>query len=103
MSKIKNDKLEDVISYVQAEGRVFPKPDCWVELWKILPERNRVGPGIHLPHTIFAAWQKAPNEKKRELLAIHLKYAAKTGVLEKAENFLKHLNKDQWLYEGGID
>lgn len=104
MSKREHDKLEDVISFVRAEGRVCPKPDCWDELWRMLPGRKRVGINEHLPLyppvPIFAAWQNTPDEQKRERLIIQLKYAAKHGVLEKVEEFLKSIKYDQWSYEG---
>ncbi len=103
MSKSGYDKLEDIISFVRAERRVCPKVDCWDELWMMLPGRTRAGIGRHPQEHPPVAWWNTPNERKREVLIIHLKYAAKHGVLEKVEEFLKSLNEDQWSYEGGID
>ncbi len=103
MNEGEHKKLDDVISFVQAERRVCPEPVCWDKLWRMLPGRTRAGkdrnPQEHPP----VAWRNTSNENKREVLVIQLKYAAKHGVLEKVKEYLKSLNKDQWTYEGVID
>lgn len=57
-------------------------PMPWNELWEMLPARRRAGLGWEPPlPLILAAWREASNVAKREVLGIHLRWAAEHGMI----------------------
>jgi hypothetical protein len=40
-----NDLLENLIVFLNENGRIFPQPDKWDKLWKMLPDRKQKGNG----------------------------------------------------------
>jgi hypothetical protein len=49
--------LKELLEYVGSNNRVCPQPQKWDELWKLLPDRKRVGGGWDPPlPLILAAW-----------------------------------------------
>lgn len=37
-----HDQLNELLKFVQDEGRICPKPGKWHELWEMLPDKQRV-------------------------------------------------------------
>ena len=36
-----DEKLSALLEYVRSDGRVCPMPDCWHQLWEMLPDKKR--------------------------------------------------------------
>ena len=95
--------MEQLLAYVKSEGRVCPKPDKWIQLYQLLPETERKGSDWDPPlPLIFSAWQDASDNQKRELLEVHIGYAADKGALEKVADYLYRLSEDHWAHEGEV-
>ena len=91
--------LAELRSFVQQNQRVCPLPDRWHELWKMLPDRRRVGAGWQPPLALkLGAWWDTPILAKRLRLLDHLDYAAERGVLARVDVFLRSLPEDQWAH-----
>lgn len=93
-----NDKLKSLFDYVQSEGRICPMPTFWNELWKMLPDSKQKDNGGWEPPLplILAAWHDTTVSEKRDRLKLHIEYAAKKGILDKVDIFLRKLTPDQW-------
>lgn len=92
-----NDKLADLLAYVQADGRICPEPGKWHELWEMLPHKRRVGHGWNPPlPLILAAWDHTTGLEKMLRLKDHIEYAAENGVLDEIDRFLRGLSHDDW-------
>ena len=90
-------KLENLLSYTNINNRICPIPHKWNELWKLLPNRTRVGSGWEPPlPLILAAWNFTEDYEKRARLVEHIKWAEKHGQIELASNFLRGLQEDEW-------
>lgn len=92
--------LDELLAYVQADDRVCPKPQQWDAMWKMLPDRQRVGAGWEpaLP-LILAAWWETPILLKVLRLREHIEYAAARGLLEQVDGFLRSLPESQWAHK----
>lgn len=92
-----SDELEALLSYCAADGRVCPAPRAWRRLWAILPERRRVGsqwePSLPL---ILAAGQHSEDDRKRLLLAEHVRWAAEHNALQEVDDYLRGLSVRDW-------
>jgi hypothetical protein len=96
-----NEKLEALLVYVQAEGRICPQPQRWNQLWKMLPNKQRVGSQWKPPlPLILAAWSHSTGLDKMLRLEEHIMYAAKNGVLDKVDHFLRGLSHHDWYTTG---
>ena len=97
------DRLKSLIEYVQSDGRVCPMPTFWNDMWNMLPDRRQKANGGWDPSLplILAAWHDTTAEEKRNRLKLHIEYAAKKGILDKIDTFLKELKPDQWAYGDG--
>lgn len=94
------NQIDDLLGYVQKEGRICPLPDKWNQLWKTLPNKRRVGSSWIPPlPLILAAWDHSSSIEKMLRLKQHIEYAAKHGVLDKVETYLKNLPTEDW-YKG---
>lgn len=92
--------LDALLDYVRSEHRVCPMPDKWDAVWQSLPGVRRVGAGWEPPPPlILGGWWASSNGEKRERLALHLRYAAEHGVLDRVGRFLMALGPDDWLYD----
>jgi hypothetical protein len=91
------DKLTSLLAYVQAEGRVCPRPQHWNALWEMLPAKERIGVGWEpaLPLILGAWWDTSAIEKQLRLRE-HIEHAAQHGVLDAVDSFLRSLMPDQW-------
>ena len=92
-------KLEDLLAYTKADGRICPMPEYWNQLWEMLPNKIRVGMGWKpsLP-LILAAWHETPSISKILRLDEHIRYAAEHGALNEVDVYLRSLKSEQWFY-----
>ena len=91
--------LDQLREYVRQNQRVCPMPDRWNELWKMLPNRHRVGAEWQPPMPlILGAWWHTPPLAKAGRLLEHLDYAAEQGVLTDVERFLRSLPENEWAH-----
>jgi hypothetical protein len=94
-------RFEELVKYVQSNGRVCPQPIQWDKLWKMLPGRKRVDNGWNPPvPLILGGWWDSSDTSKRARLLEHIQYAADNGALDKVDKFLRMLPEDQWHHEG---
>ena len=93
------NKLQDLLEYVKADGRICPNPQEWQALWEMLPDRKRVGSGWEPPlPLILAAWWDTPFLAKILRLEEHIRYASGHGVLDEVDTYLRSLKTEQWFY-----
>ena len=91
------NKLEALLAYVQADGRICPQPPQWKKLWEMLPDKKRDEGGWYPPlPLILGAWWETTGLEKMLRLREHIEYAASHGELNKVDDYLRHLFKDQW-------
>jgi hypothetical protein len=49
------NQLEELLHFVQSEGRICPESGKWHELWEMLPDKKRVGNGWQPPLPLILA------------------------------------------------
>ena len=93
------DTADSLITYCREKSRVCPMPMQWDAMWKLLPNRKRVGSGWEpaLP-LILAAWHDTPALTKILRLEEHIKWADKENALSVISTFLRNLPEDQWFH-----
>jgi len=86
------------LHFVQSEGRICLEPEKWHELWKMLPDKKRVGSGWQPPlPLILAAWDNTTSGIEKILrFRQHIEYAAEKGILDVVEQYLRSLSNDDW-------
>jgi hypothetical protein len=95
------EKLQSLLQFVQAEGRICPQPGKWNELWEMLPDKNRVSSGWQPPlPLILAAWDHTTGLEKMLRLRQHIEYAAEHGVLDTIDRYLRNLSLAEWYVVG---
>jgi len=95
------NQLEELLHFVQSEGRICPEPGKWHELWEMLPDKKRVGNGWQPPlPLILAAWDNTSGIEKMLRLRQHIEYAAEKGILNVVDQYLRRLSKDHWHCAG---
>ena len=96
------EKLAALLAYVQAEGRIFPQPHRWNELWKMPPDRKQNPSGGWNPPLplILAARSHTTGLEKMLRLREHIEYAASNDSLEAIDSFLRKLSPEQWHTTG---
>jgi hypothetical protein len=97
-----NEPLQELLEFVQNNGRVCPMPRRWDALWKMLPDRNREEDGSWSPPMplILAAWNYAEDGDKAKRLRDHICWAAEKGSLVQIGNYLRNLSEDDWHHVG---
>jgi hypothetical protein len=85
-------KLVALLAYVRADGRVCPIPAAWDRFWKLLPREEGKEAPVPL---ILGAWHTDAAEKC-EVLRGQIEYAAREGVLDTADAFLRGLKPEDW-------
>ena len=95
------EALRSLVAFACQDARVCPLPPQWNELWRMLPDRKRVGLGWQpaLP-LILAAWWESSVQSKRQRIVEHLNWAAEHGALPAVDAFLRGIAEDAWLHEG---
>jgi hypothetical protein len=95
------DSVKALVAYCQDKDRVCPMPQQWDRLWKLLPNRSRVGSGWEPPlPLILGAWHEATGLEKMHRLTTHIEWAAKSDALEPVKAFLYSLKENQWFHLG---
>ena len=96
-----NNTVENLIKYCQEKNRVCPMPQKWDELWKMLPNKKRIGfawePSLPL---ILAAWHDTPALFKMIRLQEHIKWAETHSFFENVSIFLRTLPENEWFHIG---
>ena len=87
------EKLEKLMDYVQEEGRICPREAAWITLWKMLPAAEGEIPPEPYRQT---EGSYRPTLIKVVLLREQLNYAARHGVLDEVDAFLRSLPADEW-------
>lgn len=96
----KEFELEALLAHARADHRVCPMPNKWNALWQLLPGIRRVGAGWDPPPPlILGGWWASSNWEKQERLALHMRYAAEHGVLDRVGSFLMALEPNDWLHD----
>ena len=86
-------KLQELLEYVTTENRICPQPQRWNYLWKMLPDKKRVGNGWRPPlPLILGAWWHTSDLEKTERLKQHIEYAEAKGALDMIQCNLDHLH-----------
>ena len=92
-------KLNDLLAYVKADGRICPIRTCWDQLWEMLPDKTRVGRDWEPPLPLtLAVWWETPLLEKSLRLEKHIRYAAKHGALDEVDSYLRRLKPEEWFY-----
>jgi hypothetical protein len=93
------EKLEALLEYVKAEGRICPIRIYWDRLWEMLPDKKHVGRNWEPPPPLtLAVWWETPLLAKTLRLDKHIRYAAEHGVLDEVDSYLRGLRRDEWFY-----
>jgi ADP-ribosylglycohydrolase len=91
-----SERLEDLLSFVRAEGRVCPMPDAWNRLWQMLTGSRGTGGGSEPPvPLILAGWVASPGAKAQRL-AEQIRYASEHGALDLVDDYLRNLPTASW-------
>lgn len=94
-------KLEEVLTEAQRNGRVYPQPQKWNELYELLPNKKRKGAGWEPPlPLILAAWWDTPAASKILRLREHIVWASEQGCLDTVHQFLMGLKEEEWQHSG---
>ena len=95
------ETLESLLSCCKENGRVCPQPQRWDELYQLLPDTRQVGAGfVPAAPLILGGWWYSSDGDKQERLALHIRWAADHGALERVDAFLRALPEDQWHHLG---
>ncbi len=91
------NQLEELLHFVQSEGRICPEPGKWHELWEMLPDKKRVGNRWQPPlPLILAVWDNTSGIEKMLRLRQHIEYASEKGILNVVDQYLCSLSNDDW-------
>ena len=93
------NKLEALLEYVKADGRICPMRNDWDRLWDMLPDKKRVGRDWEPPLPLtLTVWWETPLMAKTMRLDKHIRYAAEHGVLDEVDSYLRGLRPEDWFY-----
>jgi hypothetical protein len=85
-----SETLEDLLDYINQDGKVCPMPREWDQMWRMLPGKTD-------PPLILAAWHTTGDLEKRNRFLGHLFYAEDHNVIKPVSEFLGSLRPNQWL------
>ena len=93
--------IEEVLIQTQANNRVCPLPQKWLQLYEMLPNKRRHGNGWEPPFPlILAAWHDTPALSKMLRLREHIEWAVAHNFLQEVNSFLMSLPEEQWHHIG---
>jgi hypothetical protein len=87
----------EVMVEARKNNRVCPKPDRWIQLYEMLPDKQRSEPA---PPLVDAAWDATPSIPKRMCFREHIEWADAHGCLRQVYAFMKSLPEDEWHHMG---
>lgn len=94
-----DEKLGILLEYVKADGRICPIRNYWDHLWEMLPDKRHIGRNWDPPPPLtLAVWWETPLLAKSLRLDRHIRYAAKHGVLDEVDSYLRGLKTEEWFY-----
>ena len=95
------DKYPQLLEYVKKDGRACPLPMRWNVLWKMFPDRQRVGdewePALPL---ILGAWWDTPGPAKHMRLLEHLAWTHTHGCIDQVDAYLRALPETDRFHFG---
>lgn len=98
-----NEELGRVLALAQSKGRICPKANRWLELWKLLASRTRSGalldPPEQLKPLILGGWHFSSDWQKQDCFLSQIRWAAEHGSLDDVSSLLYSLSDDEWHYE----
>lgn len=93
--------MKRLIEVINKNNRICPQPLNWNELHGLLPNTKRVGVGYEPPiPLILGAWHNTSDEKKKERLLVHIKWAEENGCSGEIMDFLQNLKEEEWYHKG---
>jgi hypothetical protein len=98
-------RLDDMLNYARADGRICPQPQQWLALYNLLPGPPREGAYGLEPYTplILAGWWASSDAEKSERFLSHIRWAAEHGALDSVARFIQNLRADEWHYGDATD
>jgi hypothetical protein len=89
--------LAALLEFARSDGRVCPMPDYWNRLWEMLPRLEPGGNrGWDAPVPLILGGWCASDSAKRERLIEHIQFAARHGVLDAVDRYLRELPDRAW-------
>lgn len=99
--RVISEKADNLIEYCAQAGRVCPNPDAWVHLWRMLPNKERVGnswkPSLPL---ILDAWYDSPSAMKILRLNEHIEWADANRAIDIVDSYIRGLDELNWHHFG---
>ena len=87
----------EVMVEARKNNRVCPKPAKWLQLYEMLPDKQRSEPP---PPLVDAAWNGTPSIPKRMCFREHIEWAASHQCLQQVYTFMKSLPESDWHHMG---
>jgi hypothetical protein len=101
LKRLMLNSVENLIAYCRENSRICPMPQHWNAIYKLLPNRQRVGghwePALPL---ILAAWQDTPAIIKMLRLEEHIRWAAEHNALDSVAILILGLEESHWHHLG---
>lgn len=90
-------QAQTLIDFIAEQGYICPWGQAWDGLWKMLPNRKRVGetwePALPL---ILSGWYISGDLDKALLFREHIDWADRHGVINKVDEYLRGLPSESW-------
>ena len=94
-----DEKLNSLLEYVKADGRICHTRTCWDQLWEMLPDKTHIGRDWEPPQPLtLTVWWETPLLAKTLRLDKHIRYAAEHGALDMVDSYLRGLKPVEWFY-----
>ena len=93
--------IEEMLGSMDVAGRIWPVPQHWDAVWKMLPERTMDGSGHWQPKLplILSGWWHSSDAEKRNRFESHLRWGDAHGALTDIANYLNALQPAAWHTE----
>jgi hypothetical protein len=90
-------QAQALIVFIDGNSYICPTPSVWDKVWKLLPERKRLGanwePALPL---ILGGWAHSSDSDKKARIIEHIAWADRHGAIERVEKFLRNLSAKDW-------